>query len=86
MGRGAARPEGRRGETACPRAGRRQADQREALLDYRQQVLLATEEVESALVQVRRGQIRMVALQERARHAVEEGSVVAGVASALAGC
>lgn len=46
------------------------AGQREALLNYRQRVLLATEEVESALVQVRQGQVRLVALQDRARHAV----------------
>jgi outer membrane protein TolC len=47
-----------------------QAGQREALLHYRQRVLLATEEVESALVQVRQGQVRLAALQDRARHAV----------------
>lgn len=46
------------------------AGQREALLAYRQRVLLATEEVESALVQVRQGQQRLVALQQRAHHAV----------------
>jgi NodT family efflux transporter outer membrane factor (OMF) lipoprotein len=47
-----------------------QAGQREALLSYRQHVLLATEEVESALVLVRQGQVRLAALQDRARHAV----------------
>jgi outer membrane protein TolC len=47
-----------------------QAGQREALLAYRQRMLLATEEVESALVQVRQGQERLAALQQRARHAV----------------
>ena len=47
-----------------------QAGQREALLAYRQRVLLATEEVESALVLVRQGQVRLAALQDRARHAV----------------
>lgn len=36
---------------------------------YRQRVLLATEEVESALVTVRQGQFRLAALQDRARHA-----------------
>lgn len=46
-----------------------QAGQREALLAYRQRVLLATEEVESALVQVRQGQQRLAALHERTRHA-----------------
>ena len=46
-----------------------QADQREALLAYRQRVLLATEEVENALVRVRQGQLRLVALQDRAHHA-----------------
>lgn len=46
------------------------ASQREALWAYRQRVLLATEEVESALVQVRQGQLRMAALHDRARHAV----------------
>ncbi|HEY6134418.1 MAG TPA: TolC family protein, partial [Rubrivivax sp.] len=45
------------------------AGQREALLAYRQRVLLATEEVESALVQVRHGQQRLAALHERTRHA-----------------
>lgn len=45
------------------------AGQREALLVYRQRVLLATEEVESALVQVRQGQQRLAALHERTRHA-----------------
>lgn len=47
-----------------------QASQREALLAYRQRVLLATEEVESALVQLRQGQLRLAALQDGARHAV----------------
>lgn len=46
------------------------ADQRGALLAYRQRVLLATEEVESALVQVHQGQLRLAALHEQARHAV----------------
>lgn len=46
------------------------ASEREALLAYRQRVLLATEEVESGLAQVRHGQHRLVALQERARQAV----------------
>jgi outer membrane protein TolC len=40
-----------------------QAGQREALLAYHQQVLRATEEVESALAQVRQGQLRLAALQ-----------------------
>jgi NodT family efflux transporter outer membrane factor (OMF) lipoprotein len=47
------------------------AGQREALLIYRQRVLLATEEVESALALVREGQLRLAALQQRARHALE---------------
>lgn len=47
-----------------------QAGEREALLAYRQRVLLATEEVESALAQVRQGQFRLALLQERARQAV----------------
>lgn len=46
-----------------------QAGQREALLAYRQRVLLATEEVESALSQVRLGQQRLASLHERTRHA-----------------
>ncbi len=46
------------------------AGEREALLAYRQRVLLATEEVESALAQVRQGQRRLSSLQERARQAV----------------
>lgn len=45
------------------------AEQREALLAYRQKVLLASEEVESALAQVAEGQRRIAALQERASHA-----------------
>lgn len=45
------------------------AGEREALLHYRQRVLLATEEVENALVHVRQGQLRLAALQERARQA-----------------
>lgn len=45
------------------------AEQREALLAYRQGVLLATEEVESGLAQVRNGQQRLVALQEWSRQA-----------------
>jgi outer membrane protein TolC len=48
-----------------------QAGQREALLAYRQRVLLATEEVESALVEVRQGQLRLAALQQRASYAVQ---------------
>ena len=52
-----------------------QAGQREALLAYRQQVLLATEEVESALAQVRQGQLRLAALQDRARHAASAESL-----------
>lgn len=47
-----------------------QAGQREALLHYRQRVLLATEEVESALARVRQGQVRLAALQDLAHHAV----------------
>lgn len=43
--------------------------QREALLAYRQRVLLATEEVENALVRVRQGQIQLAALQEGASQA-----------------
>lgn len=46
------------------------AGEREALLAYRQRVLLATEEVESALAQMRQGQLRLTALQEQARQAV----------------
>jgi NodT family efflux transporter outer membrane factor (OMF) lipoprotein len=46
------------------------AGEREALLAYRQRVLLATEEVESALAQVRQGQLRLSSLQEQARQAV----------------
>lgn len=46
------------------------AGEREALLAYRQRVLFATEEVESGLAQVRHGQQRLAALQERARQAV----------------
>ncbi len=46
------------------------ASEREALLAYQQRVLLATEEVESALAQVRQGQLRLAALQERTRQAV----------------
>ena len=46
------------------------AGEREALLAYRQRVLLATEEVESALAQTRQGQLRLAALQEQARQAV----------------
>lgn len=45
------------------------AEQREALLAYRQRLLLASEEVESALAIVAEGQRRVAALQERARHA-----------------
>ncbi|MCR5864611.1 TolC family protein [Aquincola sp. J276] len=46
------------------------AGEREALLAYRQRVPLATEEVESALAQVRQGQLRLASLQEQARQAV----------------
>ncbi|EWS62080.1 Cation efflux system protein CusC precursor [Methylibium sp. T29-B] len=46
------------------------AGEREALLAYRQRVLLATEEVESTLAQVRQGQLRLASLQEQARQAV----------------
>lgn len=46
------------------------AAEREALLAYRQRVLLATEEVESGLAQVRHGQDRLVALHEQARQAL----------------
>jgi NodT family efflux transporter outer membrane factor (OMF) lipoprotein len=46
------------------------ASEREALLAYRQRVLLATEEVESALALVRQGQRRLASLQEQARQAV----------------
>ncbi len=46
------------------------AGEREALLAYRQRVLLATEEVESALAQMRQGQLRLASLQEQARQAV----------------
>ena len=52
-----------------------QAGQREALLAYHQQVLRSTEEVESALAQVRQGQLRLAALQERARHAASAESL-----------
>ncbi len=58
-------------------AGRLQArldaartEEREALLHYRQRVLLATEEVENALAQVSFGRARLTALQERSREAV----------------
>lgn len=44
------------------------AEQREALLAYRQRLLLAIEEVETALAQVAEGQRRLAALQERSRH------------------
>lgn len=49
--------------------------QREALLTYRQRMLLATEEVEGALVQVREGQRRVAALQDQARHAATAESM-----------
>ena len=45
------------------------AGEREALLDYRQRVLVAVEEVENALVQVQQGQRRLAALHERAQQA-----------------
>lgn len=47
------------------------AEQREALLAYRQRLLLATEEVESSLAQVAEGQRRLAALQARSRHAAD---------------
>lgn len=43
------------------------SSEREALLAYRQQVLLATQEVESALARVTHGQRRLGSLQERSR-------------------
>ncbi|MBX3608687.1 MAG: efflux transporter outer membrane subunit [Hydrogenophaga sp.] len=46
------------------------AQEHEALLHYRQRVLLATEEVENALAQVSFGRARLTALQERSREAV----------------
>ncbi|MDO9074754.1 MAG: efflux transporter outer membrane subunit [Rubrivivax sp.] len=46
------------------------ASEREALLAYRQRVLLATEEVESGLARVRHGQRRLASLHERARQAL----------------
>jgi NodT family efflux transporter outer membrane factor (OMF) lipoprotein len=51
------------------------AGQREALLAYRQRVLLAIEEVESALVEVGQGHARLAALHDRARHAVVAESI-----------
>lgn len=51
------------------------AGQREALLTYRQRLLLASEEVEGALVQVREGQRRLAALQAQAKHAVTAESM-----------
>ncbi len=51
------------------------AGEREALLAYRQRVLLATEEVESALARVRQGQLRLASLQEQARQAVVAGQL-----------
>lgn len=45
------------------------AEEREALLAYHQRMLTATEEVESALAQVRQGQVQLAALQQRAGHA-----------------
>lgn len=45
------------------------AGEREALLAYRQTMLHATEEVESALASVRHGQVRLSALQARAGQA-----------------
>lgn len=47
------------------------AEQREALIAYRQKLLLASEEVESALAQVAEGQRRIAALQQRAEHAAQ---------------
>lgn len=47
------------------------AQQREALLGYRQRVLLAVEEVENALVRVRESQSQLGALQQRAQHAAQ---------------
>lgn len=46
-----------------------QSRQRSALLAYRQRVLLATEEVEVALLQTRQGQLRLAALHDRVREA-----------------
>lgn len=43
------------------------AEEREALLVYEERVLLATEELETAVVQVREGHLRLSSLQERAR-------------------
>lgn len=45
------------------------ARQREALLAYRQQLLLATEEVETALARVHYGQLQLAALQEQVSQA-----------------
>jgi len=47
------------------------AQQREALLHYRQRVLLATEELENALLKIREGETRLQALQARAAHAAQ---------------
>lgn len=47
-----------------------QAEQREALLHYRQRLLLAQEDVENALTRVSLGRGRLQALQERSQQAV----------------
>jgi outer membrane protein TolC len=47
-----------------------QAQQREALLAYRQRVLLALEDVENALAVVRHRQQSLAAQQQRSQHAV----------------
>lgn len=47
------------------------SSEREALLAYHHQVLLATQEVESALARVRHGQRRLGWLQERSRQALQ---------------
>jgi NodT family efflux transporter outer membrane factor (OMF) lipoprotein len=46
-----------------------QAQQREALAAYRQRILLALEEVESALARHRQAQLQLAALHERSHHA-----------------
>jgi outer membrane protein, multidrug efflux system len=47
-----------------------QAGQREALLGYRQQLLLAVEELENGFVRVQQGQRSLAAWQQRAHHAI----------------
>lgn len=49
--------------------------EREALLHYRQRILLATEEVENAVARVRFGQVRLQALELRARESVRAESL-----------